>query len=399
MERKEKRIYTEDEVKRYVELLQDAKNDPKKIEEVLSFENTGLFQVYLMRIGVNPELTEYAAVVERARRKVKKILEHSKECSVTENGITYHNYADKRFYAEDGKLYLEEGTFVTLPDENGKVKIVSPSNISSYVAIINRFGVLEGEYTHGGPGFSGEYTEFERKIDGFVPIAHYEDTDGASYGISKNVADYGNPADCMDQSRTLKENYELYTRLYPRLGQWYEFYFSRYNMNLDEVSDFLVGKQEELECKQIEYEINRYLNEVCKNNHDTIKLKDRLRRMIGFIKSVREKSPVGKKVADKILAKVNEELGKDREDEEVKEGDTTEQEKTLTKKEATEKRLEKAKAQALNSHKKLKRYRRAVCAIEVELERIPLIGRSISKAAKRYEPTEDDVSHDFEDKL
>ena len=399
MERKEKRVYTEDEVKRYIELLQDAAKNPQKIEEVLSFENTGLFQAYLMRIGVSPELTEYAAVVERARRKVKKVLEHSKECNVTETGITYKDLTDKKFYAEEGKLYFDEGTFVTLPDENGKVKIVGPSNYSSYVAVINKFGVLEGEYIHGGPGFSGEYTEFERKMDGYLPIAHYEDTDGASYGISKDVADYGNPADCMDQSRTLKENYELFTRLYPRLGQWYDFYFSRYNMSLDEVSDFLVGKQEELECKPIEYEINKYLNEVCKNNRDTIELKCRLRSMIGFIKSVGKKSSVGKKVADRILAKVSEELNKDREEEESKEGDALGQEKPLTKKEATEKRLEKAKAQALNSHKKLKRYRRAVNAIEIELDKIPLIGRTISRVAKRYEPKEDEVSHDFEDKL
>ena len=281
--------------------------------------------------------------------------------------------------------------------ENGKVKIVSPSNILSYVAVINRFGVLEGEYTRGGPGFSGEYSEFERKLDGSIPIAHYEETDGASYGISKDVVDYGNPADCMDQSRTLKENYELYTRLYPRLGQWYEYYFSRYKMNLDEVSDFLVRKQEDLECKSIEYEINKYLNQVCKDNHDTVELKCKLRRMVGFIKSVREKSPVGKKVADRILAKVSEELKKEREDEESKEEENIEQEKTLTKKEAVEKRLEKAKKRALNSHKKLKRYRRAVSTIEIELERIPLIGRSINRAAKRYEPKEDDEESDSKD--
>lgn len=394
MEGKEKRVYTDDEIKRYIELLQDAKKDSQKIEEVLSFENTGLFQAYLIKIGVSPELTEYAAVVERARRKVKKILENSKECDVTENGITYKDLTERRFYAEDGKLYFEEGTFVTLPDENGKLKIVSPSNILSYVAVINRFGVLEGEYTRGGPGFSGEYSEFERKLDSSIPIAHYEETDGASYGISKDVVDYGNPADCMDQSRTLKDNYELYTRLYPRLGQWYEYYFSRYKMNLDEVSDFLIGKQEELECKPIEYEINKYLNQVCKDNHDTVELKCKLRRMVGFIKSVREKSLVGKKVADRILAKVSEELKKEREDEESKEDDITDQEKTLTKKEAAEKRLEKAKKRALNSHKKLKRYRRAVSAIEIELERIPLIGRSINRAAKRYEPKED---VDFDD--
>lgn len=392
MDRKERKNYTEEEIKRYMELLQDAENDPKKIEEVLSYENTGLFQAYLIKIGVNPELVEYAAVVERARKKVKRVLEHCK-CKVDDSGIIYENFGESKIYAEEGRLYFDDDEYVTLPDEEGKVRIVSSSNISSYVAIINRFGVLEGEYTSGGPGFSGEYTDIERKMDGSVPICYYESSDGASYDKSKKVADYGNPADCLDQSRTLKENYELFGRLYPRLKQWYEQCFSRYNMEFEEVSDFLVQKQDEIECKEIEQEILLYQRSININNNKSSELRDKLKRMLGFIKNIGTKSLIGKGIADRILTVVNNEPKPEKKA--VEDNDKKEESKVLTRREELEKKLEEVKMQSVNSHNEYEYLRRIVNIIESELEKIPLIGRVISKAANKYTPKED---IDFEDK-
>lgn len=376
------RNHTKEEVQEYVKLLREAFKDKSKVNEALSYENTSLLQSYLFNMGVNPELLEYAAVVEYVREDLRKVLTEAEKCNITEKGIDsiFYSYSKEgsQIKAEvNGGILSSRNARVNNPKENGEVVITELiSNI-----VINKFGAVE--YNGYVGMFAGEYSERSRKQEHGKPIAVVEASDGATYGYERKLEDFGNPLDPSNQERDFKENYELFGGLYPRLQKWYEYYFPIYNKSIEEYSDMLKDNMLDIEIKELEAEIKFYQKGYLENVAQITKKSFKVGKMVGFVKSVKDKSPIGKKVAEKVLDKVRK-IEKPQKDKEAAEEAIPECETKEQKKARLQRKLERLKEKCNYSSRQKSYLNRVIQTIEQELDKIPLIGGAVNKAAENY---------------
>ena len=395
------KVFTKEDVDKFIEELNSSVGSKEKVSKLLSIKNLPVLLEYLRRIGVNPELLEYAAIVEFARYRIIRELSYvktSEECKVTDKGMEYKdwNLTEKMGVDEDGVFHLSSDEYFSMPDENGEVYLMETRKGESKVKRkINKYGIADLEYNvYGGDGW---YTE-ERKKEGEIPYIIIDETDGATYGYTKKVVDFGRPVYINGLKSNFEENYYTYTSLFPRTKVWYDSYYwladkdiSEFSRKLDETDILLEIEREE---KSIE-EFEGYCSKIEKRILDT---KTRLGKIIAFLKTVKQKSPIGNEVASKILeaAKLVKKLEDDTVGEEENKREEVKDSKVNDKKEDLEEKLERLREKSKELKVKLKKlenderyYNGVIRVVEREITNIPLIGRRILSVASKYKVEND----------
>ena len=256
------KVFTKEDVDKFIEELNSSVGSKEKVSKLLSIKNLPVLLEYLRRIGVNPELLEYAAIVEFARYRIIRELSYvktSEECKVTDKGMEYKdwNLTEKMGVDEDGVFHLSSDEYFSMPDENGEVYLMETRKGESKVKRkINKYGIADLEYNvYGGDGW---YTE-ERKKEGEIPYIIIDETDGATYGYTKKVVDFGRPVYINGLKSNFEENYYTYTSLFPRTKVWYDSYYwladkdiSEFSRKLDETDILLEIEREEKSIEEFE---------------------------------------------------------------------------------------------------------------------------------------------------
>lgn len=388
--------FTNEEIDKFIEDLNNAVGSKEKVNELLGIKNLPIFIAYLRRIGVKTELLEYAAVVDLTRLKVMREFVHAKspdDCKVTDKGIEYKgwNVTEKIEVDENGVFRLSDSEYFTMPNEKGEVYLNEDRKEETKVKRkINKYGIADLEYyVYGSDGW---YTE-ERKMDGEIPYILIDETDGATYGYTKKVVDFGQPVFVNGVKSNFEENYYTYTSLFPRSKVWYDSYYWLADKDISEFSKRLDDMDILYEIEREESNISEYERYCTKRESRITERKIKLGKLIAFLKTIKAKSPVGNEVATKILdsaktvkrSECDKVSGGEDKKEEGKKINQKDREETLQEK------LERLRKKSEELRMRLKKldadeeyYNKVIGIIEKEITDIPLIGRRILSVANKY---------------
>ena len=251
----------------YIKILKNAIGNESKITEVLSISKTSDLQQYLISLGLNPELTELAAVVEITRDALSNILKYS-DCQITDTGITYNKGNSLRI-EKDGRFYLSDTSYFTKTKDTDEVIFYQQGSIVHETHIINIYGAVVYHETAGVSPFAGEYSDAERTLLDVFPMIIAESTDGASYGFSDRSIDFGHPVYLTSKKSEFQENYYTFGSRYPKLKEWYDSYFPMRGKDEFECTSILNEKQHQLDIERLSLEISdhhRFLRDINLSN-------------------------------------------------------------------------------------------------------------------------------------
>lgn len=381
----------------YMELLKSAIGNESKITEVLSISKTSELQQYLISLGLNPELTELAAVVEITRDGLSNILRNP-DCEITDTGITYNKENSLRV-EKNGRFYLSDTSYFAKSKDTDEVIFYQYGSIVHETHIINNYGAVIYHETAGVSPFAGEYSDAERTISDGFPMVITESTDGASYGFSDRSVDFGHPIYPTSKKSEFQENYYTFGSRYPKLKEWYDSYFPMRGKDEFECTSVLNEKQHQLDIEKLNLEISdhhRFLRDVNLSNTENQKKLDKL---LEYIKKLGKRTPIGKSVADKILRSLSkiESPAKTRpEDRAPAINDSTmvdgRKETTLEKKQRLENNLARLKQEYSEAKGQSYYLKKQIDTIQQELSQIPLIGGSLSRKASKISKTKSSKS-------
>lgn len=226
--------FTEEEIVEYINELNGAKGNNRKINKLLDLSHLPILVAYLRKIGVSEELLSLAAVVEFTRYKMKDVLTSPsiKEWKVTDTGIEFEKH-DKFPHPE--KVGVDsENTFWLGNDKffGRRYKEIEGMKwpVNSYMYLkrkmyyyrdidrpINRWGFAFCRFY-----YNGEYSIHDRIIRQENGITYYQtnmtDVGGSEFESKRLYA--GEPIDLPETENTLKENYEMYSTLFPKYKEW-----------------------------------------------------------------------------------------------------------------------------------------------------------------------------------
>lgn len=372
----------------YIELLKSAIGDESKISEVLSISNTSELQQYLISLGLDPKLTELAAVVEITRDSLSNILKNP-DCEITDTGITYNKGNSLRI-EKDGKFYLSDTSYFAKSKDADEVIFYQQGSIVHETHIINRYGAVVYHETAGVSPFAGEYSDAERTISDGFPMIVTESTDGATYGFSDKSIDFGHPIYPNSKKSEFQENYYTFGSRYPKLKEWYDSYFPMHGKDEFECTAILNEKQHQLDIEKLNLEISdhhRFLRDVNLSNAEK---QEKLDKLLEYIKKLGKRTPIGKSVADKILGNLSkiEPPAKTRpEDQAPAINDSNmvdgRKETTLEKKQRLENNLARLKQEFSEAKGQSYYLKKQIETIQQELSKIPLIGGTLSRKASK----------------
>ena len=381
----------------YIELLKSAIGNESKITEVLSISKTSELQQYLISLGLEPKLTELAAVVEITRDGLSNILKIP-DCEITDTGITYNRGNSLRI-EKNGKFHLSDTSYFVKSKDSDEVIFYQHGSIVHETHIINNYGAVIYHETAGVSPYAGEYSDAERTISDGFPMVITESTDGASYGFSDRSVDFGHPIYPTSKKSEFQENYYTFGSRYPKLKEWYDSYFPMRGKDEFECTSVLNEKQHQLDIEKLNLEISdhhRFLRDVNLSNTEN---QEKLDKLLEYIKKLGKRTPIGKSVADKILESLSkiEPPAKTRpEDQAPPINDSNmidgRKETTLEKKQRLENNLSHLK-QEYNEAKGQSYYlKKQIDTIQQELSKIPLIGGSLSRKASKISKTKSSKS-------
>lgn len=225
--------FTEEEILEYINELNNAKGNNRKINKLLDLSHLPILVAYLRKIGVSEELLSLAAVVEFTRYKIKDILtsDSIKEWNVTDTGIEFEKY-DKFPHPE--KLGVDSADTFWLGNEKyfgrnmkeihgvmwpADSYIYLKRKMYSYRDIdrpINRWGFAFCRFYFCGKISVWDKIEKEDGIKYFITKI----TDIGGVEIERKRIYAGEPIDLLETENTLKDNYEMYTTLFPKYKEW-----------------------------------------------------------------------------------------------------------------------------------------------------------------------------------
>ena len=256
--------YTQEKIDLFKMQLENAIGNKEMLDEVLSYESIDSLKAYLLSIGINPLFVEDAGIMEMIKKDLKENLSYKDaKCEFLEDGliISGENRKEVEMYSNrNGRFYLNSSKYIDIPDKDGYIRIHESSLALYTTTIIGPYGEVAKIINHGGIGMSSEYSVATREENGNLPKISYSSTDGASYDDSSDRMDFGNPINLYDTEKTFKENYDLFTTVYPKLKRWYDTHFDREGKTIKEYSEYLAQQQEEKEISELE-------NAVLRNAH------------------------------------------------------------------------------------------------------------------------------------
>lgn len=403
--------FTEEEIKQYIEDLNSAIGNKEKLDVLLGFDNLPIFISYLRKMGVNETLLSYAGVVEIARQNFKGTLasEYFKR-EVTDKGIMEEDKKDgfKKYHYvdENGILHMHGVYEFSMPDKDGKVFYYSKRRDGrEYVENeIDKNGLVK--LTHRFHGGDGWYTE-ERKDENGVPVIEVDTTDGATFGRVNKYIDTGYVYFLeSEMNRSYKQNYEMYTTLFPNTKEWFD---EKYRGTVDGISERLEIESIKLKIKELKGEIKSLKTYKSRGIDKNLNEKrNEVKSLLGFLLTVKEKSPVGKKAVEDILNEVKqvqipqkEEYkmssvyidpldGEDvsgidinEEDIEIDESGLSEKEKLEMEKRRLIKKVLQLRNDIVVGNGKTKYYDDIINLVSSRVKQIPVIGKTIEKIARK----------------
>ena len=239
------------------------------------------FKSYLIKIGLDEKYAKMPAVIEILKLRLKEIKEDD-EFEISDTGIFYK---DGIIRYDNGKFRISPNSFFT--EKNGMYVYIEDEFSKYVITVLDSFGTVSKIISSKKHSFSEELEKTMRIFELDTPIIEFVTTYNDEDIIQEFIADLGDPIRLKSNIKSFEENYNYYTRKYPELKKWYE---ERYNINNKSIEDY----SNELYEKQNDLNI-RLLNE-------------QIERFDGYIKKAKEKeNEYQKKLSDyyDILAKGN----------------------------------------------------------------------------------------------
>lgn len=236
MESKIKTNFTEEEISEYIKELNSAIGNKRKVNKVLDLYHLPILVAYLRKIGVSEELLSLAAVAEFTRYKMREVLTdpNMNKCEVLDTGVEFER---KARFPHLEKIGVDEGNVFRLGNEKyfgRKCREIDGEEwpVDAYIYLkrkmyfhrdpdrpINRCGFAFNRFY-----FSHDFEvqdkieEGENGIQYFLTEKYVEDF---GYYTEKRI--YAGEAvniDGIEYENTLRENYDIYTALFPKYKEW-----------------------------------------------------------------------------------------------------------------------------------------------------------------------------------
>lgn len=247
MENNIKITFTNEEVDEYINELNAAKGNERKINKLLDLKHLPILVAYLRRIGVDEELLSLAAVVEFTRMKMRNVLTSpgTKEWNVTDTGVDFIQYGK---YPHPEIIGVDEGTFWL-----GNEKLFGRKYrevfgelwpVDAYMYLKRKmYDSKDPDRAISKHGFA--FLRFKYVGDFCVRDQIFEDENGVKYfsttrsdtGMSPFTVKRvyaGEPIEMQETENTLKDNYEIYTALFPKYKKWLDKRYLGGKNDLDE---------------------------------------------------------------------------------------------------------------------------------------------------------------------
>ena len=314
MEKNIKVTFTNEEVDEYINSLNNAKGSERKINKLLDLNHLPILVAYLRRIGVDEELLSLAAVVEFTRYRMRDVLTSSnvKEWNVTDTGVEFERYdifphpekigvdsinvfwigKDKCFgrkYKEvEGELWPIDG-YIYL-----KRKMYHSKDVDRP---INRWGFAFCRFKCFGDFFiEDEIKDDENGVKYFYTTR--SDTGIEEYTVKRVYT--GEPINLEETENSLKDNYEMYSTLFPKYKEWLDGYYLGCENNLDERIRIIDSEFYKTRLIKI-CERNQELKEMIENEFEVYRSnKTKLEDLNEFLSAYDCVTDAGKSVIDDI---------------------------------------------------------------------------------------------------
>lgn len=230
--------FTNEEIDEYIKDLNDAKGSERKINKLLDLKHLPILVAYLRKIGVDDNLLSLAAVVEFTRTKMKEVLTSPgiKEWNVTDTGVDFIQHGK---YLHPEIIGVDEGVFWL---GNEKYFGRKYREIDGEFWTVDNYMYLKRKmYYYKDPdrainkwGFA--FLRFKYVGEFCIRDDIKEDENGTKFfyttrsdvGMSEYIVKRvyaGEPIEMQETENTLRENYEMYSALFPKYKDWLDHYY------------------------------------------------------------------------------------------------------------------------------------------------------------------------------